>query len=307
MAYSCFLALSLRLSLSVFSCWVLQAQLEQATLEWRSSPDWVDSALLLVELDSTNRERMFVPEGVHGDVVRRPGETFNHRDHPTSAAQCTPDARARTHRVNIGSVAVSQLQNEIDKLNTEIEKEHAMKATLSEFVWAVLYSIAPLDTSDTAGSKHSPSRQELLSKVAELLDSDEGRAERDAAIKAIHCGNLFSALVLSFLKRAQHATGNRHVPFPPVLLHACLLIANTSPAAYAKLAPMFDGALPVARSLRSYNDTGDFTYGVNPTLYRKISDLVSACEATGASLHGTLSCDELSTIDVRSQVLCRCR
>ena len=99
--------------------------------------------------------------------------------------------------------------------------------------------------------------------------------------------------------RAQHETASRHVPFPPILLHACLLISNTSPAAFAKMESMFDGALPVPRTLRGYNDTGDYyTSGVNPTLYRKIADYVSACGATGESLHCVLSCDELSTIDV---------
>ncbi len=254
---------------------------------------------VLKEINEKNKEAMFVAEGPGGDSVRRPGAIFNHREHHLSAAQCTPDSRESIFNVNRSSVPITQLQNQIEKLTTEIDQEETMKASLSEFIWAILYSISPLDTSSTAGTEHSPSRKQLLVQVAELLASEEGAEERAAVIKELGMlENVFPALCVSFLKRAQHGTANRCVPFPPILLHASLLIGNTSPAAYAKLAPMFHGALPVARTLRSYNDTGDFTSGVNPSLYRKIHDLVLSSGATGQSLHGILSCDELSTIDV---------
>lgn len=120
----------------------------------------------------------------------------------------------------------------------------------------------------------------------------------DAICELTRANTVFAALVETFLLRAQHETAGRHVHFPSCLLHACLLISNTSGAAYKQMESVFGGFVPTARTLRSYNATGDFTSGFHPELYRKINDYVVSINATGPTLHGTLSWDELSTLDV---------
>ena len=88
-----------------------------------------------------------------------------------------------------------------------------MKGTLSEVIWAVLHSIAPLNTS--SDDDHPPSRVELLKQVDAMMGSVEGAAERASAIAEMSkAGNVFP---VSFL-----ADGTA----PYVYLHCSLTILN---------------------------------------------------------------------------------
>ena len=241
---------------------------------------------------------MNTTSGPHDAPVRDPGQTFGLRNVATPVGFVSPEARAAVRVVNDSHLRIEQLQFEIGKLDSLIAEEETTRGKLSEFVWAILHTISPLSI-ERGGAAITPSRTALLQEVATMLGADEGAGERREAIAELKRGNtVFAALVETFLLRAQHEKAGRHVRFPPVLLHACLLISNTSPAAYAHMTQWFGGFLPTARTLRSYNATGDISSGCHPELYRKINDYVVALGATGQSLHGTLSWDELSTLDV---------
>ena len=253
---------------------------------------------ILSDFDKARRGSMHVTAGPHNEPVRDPGQTFGLRNVPTPVGFRTEDARAAVRVVNDTNLLIEQLQHQIGKLDHLIAEEEATRGKLSEFVWAILHTISPLPI-ERGGAVITPSRTALLQEVAAMFGAEEGAVERREAIAELKRGNtVFAALVETFLLRAQHEKAGRHVRFPPILLHACLLISNTSPAAYAHMTEWFGGFLPTARTLRSYNATGDISSGCHPELYRKINDYVVAVGATGSSLHGTLSWDEMSTLDV---------
>lgn len=261
----------------------------------------MNTRAVLRDVDDSRRNKMHVIEGPDQTPVRRPVRTFNHREQEVVPGFMTPEARASTLVVNQEHVAIAQLQHQIDKLEVEIDKEEVMKGELTDFIYVVLDSIAPLQASasgvDSAGT--TARRSQLRAALAECMSSPAASATSAKVASAIRQPNtVFGAMVSNFLKRAQHEKHSRHVSFAPVLLHTCLLISNTSPAAYNKLQSILP-SLPVARTLRSYNSTGDFGQRQNSTMFRRFADAIAATGATGMSLHGTLSFDELKCADVR--------